>query len=231
MLLFKQCSAPKEQKVFEISKKRITMRSLVTALVFFLTIQVANAQWSYKFRWRQKHYLYTTGDYVVGKNNAADLSLNYVYNKSISLKVGYSASSPEQSRLPTDYLKSTSNLAPTDINGPFENMESYHLLVGKVFNIGSAEKVRVVLQAGPGLSTQRTPVFWKRADATAFETNYDYTIHKKQMLGLVVNPKVEFPFSNMFGFSIGPMFIMNKETKYLGAAVGFMYGIIGNDKS
>ena len=205
------------------------MKTLIVLTFCFFILNTAYAQWSNKYRWSKKHYLYTTGDVVIGNYKGGDLGINYIYNNKYSIKFGFSATNKEAASQPSDYLKSSENLVSSDYNLPNENLENFHLMVGRVFSLDSKERVRIIIQGGPGLSTIREPIFWKRSDSNLYETNYGYDFQKKKKLSLIVNPKIEFPIAYIVGFSIGPMFILNDEKTFFGIGIGFMYGIIGSN--
>lgn len=198
----------------------------VTILIasFFLLALASQAQWSQQVLSSQKHYLYSTGEYVVGKEQAGKLGLNYTYKNKYTISVGYAATM-KKTMAPTDeFLKSASNITPAYSTEPFENNENLHIMIGRIFTLDKQSGIRVVLQAGPGVSTYRSPEFRMLTS----KDMYDYNIATKKKLSLVVNPKIEMPLVATLGCAIGPMLIVNNEQKYFGASVGIMYGIIKN---
>lgn len=49
---------------------------------------------------------------------------------------------------------------------------------------------------------------------------------KNRDVSFMINSKLEFPITDLFGFSVGPTLIMNHEKRYLSLSVGFIYGVI-----
>nr|WP_319273106.1 hypothetical protein [uncultured Draconibacterium sp.] len=198
----------------------------VTLLIatFFLLALASQAQWSQSDLSVQKHYLYSTGEYVVGKEQAGKIGLNYTYNNKYTISIGYSATLKKTMTPTDDFLKSASNLAPAYSTEPFENNENLHLMLGRIIPLDKQNSIRLVLQGGPGISTFRSPEF----SLLTSGDRYDYNIATKKKLSLVVNPKLEMPLLSALGCSIGPMLIVNDEQKYFGASIGIMYGIIKN---
>lgn len=205
------------------------MKTLVVLIFCFFIVNTTSAQWSNKYKYSKKHYLYTTGDVVVGNYKGGCLGINYIYNDKYSLQFGFSATSKEVSSLPSGYLKSSENQIPSNYNLPNENLESFNLMLGRVFNLDSKKKVRIIVQGGPGFSTIREPVFGETNDSNLNEVNYSSGFQKKRKLSLIINPKIEFPIAYIVGFSVGPMLIVNDERTFLGVGIGFMYGIIGKN--
>lgn len=199
------------------------MKTLLLIIIACLFALASEAQWSYKFLSKEKHFLYSSGDYFVGKNNSGKVSVNYVLNNKYILNVGYSATSKQNVQLPSEILKSTQNLTPENSGLPFSNSENIHLMLGRVIELNREGTMRFLIQGGPGLSTARDPVF-------EIKTNtYNFDIEAKKSFSLVLNPKLEMPLFYTLGVSAGPMIIMNNKETYIGAGIGLMYGIIGKD--
>ncbi|HPF50731.1 MAG TPA: hypothetical protein PK335_04105 [Draconibacterium sp.] len=198
------------------------MKKLVLIIIAVLFTIVSNAQWSYKFLSNERHFLYTSGDFIVGNQNSGQISLNYVYNTKYIINFGYSATTKDEASLPNEILKSATELIPAFSTPAFTNSENLHLMVGRVFNLNREGTFRVLLQGGPGFYTKRAPAF------TVKSNMYDYQMESSKELCFVLNPKVEIPLGTI-GISAGPMAVLNQNEKYIGAGVGIMYGILGKD--
>src|SRR5680860_343268 len=90
------------------------MKILITLTFCFFLVNSIYAQWSNKFstRWSEKHFLYASGDVMVGNYNGGDLGINYIINSKYSINFGFSASNKQTSSQPMDYLKSSENEIP-----------------------------------------------------------------------------------------------------------------------
>ena len=201
------------------------MKATILILTFFLITLASQAQWSYRFLSSQKHYLYSSGEYIVGNEQAGKLGLNYTYNNKYTISIGYSATFKSTISPPDNFLKSGTNLAPAYASEPFENTESLHMMFGRVINLYKKNGVRIIVQGGPGLSTFRTPEF----SLIKSGEMYDYQIATEKKLSLVLNPKIEMPLGNTLGCSLGPLVIINNNQNYIGAGLGIMYGIVKNN--
>ncbi len=201
------------------------MKTITLLLVCCIAALASQAQWSYKFSSHDKHFLYTSGQYIVGKCNGGSLGLNYVYNNKLTVSLGYSASNKETCSMPDEYLKSGIEYMPTSGVEPFQNNENIHIMLGRVFSLNKKSSIRFLLQGGPALSTVRAPEY----EISGMQ--YDYQMKSSQKVSLVFNPKIELPLCCMIGFSVGPMIVINDTQQYIGAGIGLMYGIVGRGKS
>lgn len=194
------------------------MKTILT-ITFVLTTCFAFAQWTGE-QHNRKHFLYSTGEYIVGKNNAGSVSLNYIYNNKLSINVGYSATNKTNVPMPLDFLKSASEANLISGPAPFENTETLHIMIGKVFTLSNPNSIRLLIQGGPGLSNHREPDFYLENNEFAYQTDI------KRQVSFVFNPKVEVPvISGLLGLSAGPVLVAGNNT-YFGAGVGVIYGIV-----
>ena len=193
---------------------------LLLAAISFISL-TSRAQWSFRFLSQERHFLYSSGDYIVGNQNGGKLSLNYVYNNKYVVNVGFSATTKSEAQLPNEILKSATELIPANTTPAFTNSENIHLMIGRVFNLNEAKTVRFILQGGPGILTSRAPVY------TIKSNMYEYENEASKKMCLVVNPKIEIPVCCAIGISAGPLAVINHDTKYIGAGIGIMYGIVG----
>jgi len=193
---------------------------LLIAAISFITY-TSQAQWSFRFLSQERHFLYSSGDYIVGNQNGGKVSLNYVYDNKYTVNVGFSATMKDEAQLPNEILKSATELIPANAAPAFTNSENIHLMVGRVFNLNEAKTIRFILQGGPGILTNRAPVY------TIKSNMYEYENEISKNMCLVVNPKIEIPIASAIGISAGPLAVINQDTKYFGAGIGIMYGIIG----
>ena len=195
---------------------------LIIALFSLLTIS-SSAQWSYRFLSQEKHFLYSSGDFIAGSQNSGKVSLNYVYNNKYTVNVGFSATSKNEAQLPNEILKSATELIPANPAAAFTNSENIHIMLGRVFNLNKDKTFRFILQGGPGVITSRDPVYSVKSNT------YEYDMETSKKMCMVINPKIEVPVCCAIGVSCGPMVVLNKDTRYIGAGIGIMYGIIGKE--
>lgn len=198
------------------------MKTLLYTTVCCLIAWASNAQQTQRHSSSKNHSLYSTGEYVIGTQQAGNIGLSYNYNNKYTISVGYSATfkSPVS---PTDaFLKSGSELTLANTDEPFENTENLHVMVGRIFDLNKKGNLRVILQAGPGITTFREPEF----NLTTSGDQYYFQTNASKKISLVLNPKVEMPLLYSVGCSVGPMVVLNNNQTYIGAGIGIMYGLI-----
>ena len=61
--------------------------------------------------------------------------------------------------------------------------------------------------------------------------NYTYEYSKFNTVSLIISPKIEFPFSRIYGLTISPLIQINKDRTYLGVGIGQMMGLLRKRKN
>lgn len=196
------------------------MKTITLILLCCIATLASQAQWSKNHKSNNKHFFYTSGQFIMGESNGGDLGLNYVYNNKLTISFGYSATGKSNSTLPDEYLKSGTDYIPTNSVEPFQNFEDFHLMIGRAFRLNKKSSIRLLLQGGPGITTSREPEF------TINGNQYDYQMQSSKKISLVLNPKIELPLCCTVGCSVGPMIIVNGTQQYIGAGIGIMYGVV-----
>ena len=206
------------------------MKRIVLLIIGVLMLTSVYAQWSNEFliHKAEKHFLYGTGNVMLGNYNGGDVGINYIYNSKYSVNFGFSVSSKSASNQLTESLKSAKTNS-IDLKVPDEHLENFHLMIGRVFDLSPKNNIRVVIQGGPGVSAIREPVFTTINNNETVFSNYQIGFRKRQQVSLILNPKIEFPITSVLGFSIGPMLIVNDERTFFGVSIGVLYGIISRE--
>nr|WP_321355143.1 hypothetical protein [uncultured Draconibacterium sp.] len=201
------------------------MKTLLLISVFSFVTLVTFAQRSDKPAATKQHNLYSSGEYVVGNQQAGNIGMSYTYNNKYIVSVGYTATFKSAVSPSDNFLKSGSNITPATSAEPFENTENLHMMMGRILDLNERKNIRIVLQAGPGIATFREPEF------TMVNSNSQYNFETKtsKKLSLVLNPKLEMPLHSTIGCSVGPMVVVNSNQTYIGAGIGIMYGLISNN--
>lgn len=197
------------------------MKTITLFLLCCIAALVSQAQWSSDNKTTNKHFFYTSGQYIMGESNGGNLGLSYIHNGKYTISIGYAATSKTTAQLPTDFLKSGVEYTLANPVEPFQNLENFHLMVGRSWDLSQKKTIRVLLQGGPGLTTFREPEFMVSGN------QYNYQMKSSTKVSLVLNPKIELPLCCTVGCSIGPMIMVNGSQQYYGAGIGIMYGIVG----
>ena len=203
------------------------MKALVIIIKLLLIVNFTTAQWSNKFLGsKQEHYLYANGGLVAGDVKGGELGISFVYKKKYSIQFGYSATEKTTVSPPSDFLKSAGEQISPMSGNSFENMENFHVTVGRIIELSKRKKLRLNIQGGGGISNVREPSDWYWCASDDYGLNYNCETAKKQELSIVINPKFEFPLSPMIGVTFGPTAILAKEKSFYGFGAGIIYGCV-----
>lgn len=201
------------------------MKKLVAAACLILFSTTAKAQFF------DSHAVYASSRISLGNYVGASVNLNYVYQEKHSLKAGLSGLIRSAASMPNDYSGGLLNVIVLGLLSPFDDLESYELLYGRIVQMNEARTIRFNIRGGLVYSTYRTPTNWvKNNDSFYLLPNYSFDIERNRLIGLKLNPEVEFPISRYFGFSISPFALVNKETVAAGLELGIMFGVLRGKK-
>ena len=189
------------------------MREIILILLLTISYNHAKAQFS------ENHALYGSGEINFGNYFGIDLSVNYVFQEKYSLQLGYVGNIRNGKSIPENYRSGLFGF----IN-PYDQLETYKISVGKIYKLNTKGSIRANLLFGIGITNIREPTNWQRIDSGWFGYNYSWEYHKYNTLSLILNPKIEFPFTRFYGLTLSPMFQINKDRTYVGLGIGHMSG-------
>ena len=99
--------------------------------------------------------------------------------------------------------------------------------MGKIYNLNQKGTIRANVALGVGYTVIDEPENWQYIPNNAtinLDENYTYDYYKYNTISLIISPKIEFPISKYFGFSVSPMAQINKDRSYCGVGLGIMLG-------
>ena len=197
-------------------------KTLILLLIIFASVNIANAQFA------KNNALYATGELNMGNYYGTDLNLNYVLNEKYSFKLGYTGNLRKPKTLPEDFSTGVTGILVWGLNHPMDNFENYGASVGRIYKLNQSGTIRVNLSLGIGYSILTEPENWEKINNNFvhLQKNYSYDNVEHKAVSLIVNPKIEFPITRFFGFTISPMLQINKERTYFGIGIGSMIGLL-----
>lgn len=196
------------------------IKLMLLLLVFIFTLSAkAQSQWS------ENNALYFSMDYNIGNYIGLELDANYIYNEKYSFKIGYSFNVRKPKSQPADFKSGLAGFLTLEFVGPFDKMESYHIAAGRIIKLNTKGSIRANLSLGIGLTTLSEPINWRK-NPRFLDRNYDYDHTRYRTASLIINPKIEFPFTRIYGLSVSPMAILNKDRTYFGIGIGQMLGVL-----
>ncbi|MBP1840719.1 hypothetical protein [Formosa algae] len=173
-----------------------------------------------------QHSIYTSGEINFGNYIGMNLNLNYVYNQTYSFKLGYTGHIRTPKSQPKDYSSGLGGLFSFGFENPYDQLETIQMGVGKIYNLNNSGTIRLNLSVGAGYTIIRQPENWQYTDSAFLSENYTWNYRKHSTASFILNPKIEFPISRFYGFTVSPLLILNKDSSYIGIGLGQMIGIL-----
>jgi hypothetical protein len=196
------------------------MKRIITILIFSISFNIANAQFD------ENNAIYSTGELNLGNYIGVDINLNYVYKEEYSFKVGYSGNIRKPKSQPEDYTTGLTGILLLGSANPYDQLENYQIGIGKIYKINQSGTIRLNASIGLGYTIVREPENWERINNGFLAENYTWDYNKYNTVSLIINPKIEFPFSRFYGLTVSPMVQINKDRTYFGIGIGQMIGLL-----
>lgn len=195
-------------------------RIIIILLVLF-SFGKANAQMD------ENLAIYPTIELNLGNYTGFDLNLNVVYEEKYSFKIGYTANRRTPISQPEDFSSGLLGLIPIAKGEvkPYDHFKNYQIGFGKIFILNERGTIRANISIGLGYTIIKEPEKWRK-NFTVFAPTYNWSYKTINTLSLIINPKIEFPFTRFYGFSVSPMLQINKERTYFGIGIGQMIGLL-----
>lgn len=198
------------------------MRELFLLVMCFISFNFVYAQFA------EKNAIYATGELNVGNYVGMDLNLNYVLKEKYSFKLGYTGNLRKPISQPEDFTTGVAGILVFGLNSPVDQFENFGATAGRIYKINQSGTIRANLSLGIGYTVYTEPENWKKINESyvSISKNYSYDYAEHEAVSLIINPKIEFPITRYFGFSISPMLQINKERTYFGIGIGSMIGLL-----
>ena len=172
----------------------------------------------------ETNFLYANAGISAGNYIGLNGGLNYIMNEKFSLQLNYAFRTIESEELPGDYIGE-------GISGSSTLKDDYHsisILGGYVVKLNSSGTIRLNLQGGVGYLRAKNAVNFRPSSPGIFGSNYTYDEESNNSVEVVINPKVEFPFTRFYGLSISPIISINNRKTFFGVSLDNIAGILRN---
>lgn len=193
-------------------------------LLFIMSISFANAQFS------KNNTIYASGEVNIGNYVGVDLNLNYIYKNKYSFKIGYSGNIRNAKTKPNDYSSGFVGALFLGLANPYDQIENYQISAGKIYNLNGKGTIRANFLLGIGYTLIKEPENWERINGGFLGENYTWNYENHKTISLIINPKIEFPLTRLYGLTVSPMLQINKSRTYFGIGIGQMLGILKHKK-
>ncbi|TDL99438.1 MAG: hypothetical protein C4K58_05920 [Flavobacteriaceae bacterium] len=201
------------------------MKKLLFALLF--GVSFAHAQNTEPVAERGAYYL--TSEIGGGNYGGFNIHLNYITPENVSIKFGASSLRAQQYKeVPDDFnYGGAVNVLFLGLGTLTEDTETYSISVGKVFPLNQRGTIRANLSAGLGYSIFTVAENFTKKDGLFYlDSNYTWEKKDYDMVSLIINPKLEFPFTRYVGLTLSPELTINEKRVYYGAGLGLMVGLL-----
>jgi hypothetical protein len=160
--------------------------------------------------------LSTEGNF--GNYSGPTIGFNYLSKQKISFQLGIHTLYDEIDQHQGESIFGGEYNATNEFRG-------FHFLVGKVFS--SEGSPRLNLSAGIGSTMTKKAVSSQLKTSSYFGWHYSSIEYQEsQSLTFIFNPKIEFPFSEIFGISLTSHLMVNKDAFAFGFGIGFLLGAL-----
>ena len=105
---------------------------------------------------------------------------------------------------------------------------NFGISAGRIYKLNQEGNIRLNMLLGAGYTIIAEPRNWLKIHNSSINLaeNYSYDFERRYAVCLIINPKIEFPISKIFGLAVSPMLQINKERVYYGIGVGYMIGLL-----
>lgn len=174
----------------------------------------------------EKNSFYHSGEFNAGNYYGLNLNANYVREEKYSFQVGYSANLRLARERPDNYSSGLVGIMLFGLTTPIDQVQNFQVLSGRIFLLNPKGTIRVNLLAGVALSIIREPKNWEYTNSWLLVPNYTFDYGSHSTLSFIVNPKIEFPFTRYYGFTLSPVIHINKDRNFYGIGIGHMAGLL-----
>ena len=206
----------------EVIKKMKRKWKIILFIMSLIPFNVAKAQVA------KSNTIYATGELNLGNYVGADLNLNYVLNEKYSFKLGYTGNFRKPKSQPNDFSSGVTGLLIFRLNSPVDKIETIGASVGRIYKLNQRGTIRLNFSLGVGYTLITEPENWTKINnnVVSLTKNYAYDNVEHKAVSLLINPKIEFPITRYFGFTISPLLQINKDRTYVGIGFGSMIGFL-----
>ncbi|MFN0217160.1 MAG: hypothetical protein ACKVT2_23120 [Saprospiraceae bacterium] len=153
-----------------------------------------------------------------GSHGTANISLDFIASNKYFLSIGKRIQIKNSQEMPKDYFPGDGlyNLLGSD--GPDQETGMLALTFGRAIPFDTGP--RLILASGLGIGTVTKPGnFIKQQQAQTWlgtSSNYTYDLEETTAIGLLLNARLDFPFTRFIGLSAGSTAILSKKDPYIG---------------
>lgn len=196
------------------------MKQLFCLLILVFSCSYVNAQFS------ENNAIYHTSEITFGNYLGVDIHANYVLKEKYSFKIGYSGFIRRPKAAPENYSSGVLGLLTFGLANPYDQMENFQVLAGNIYRLNRKGTIRANISIGLGFTVIHEPTNWQSLNGGFIGPNYSFDYREYNTVSLIINPKIEFPITRIYGLTFSPMLQINKDRTYIGVGIGQMIGLL-----
>lgn len=173
----------------------------------------------------ERDFLYLNFEIRFGNYLGLAGGLNYILNEKYSFHVGMMGGIRNAKNKPGDYAGGLASAFVLGMDSPKDVIEDYSLMVGKIINLNSTQRVIFNIKGGVCYTRYYEPHKFEKLTSNWLTANYSYEVTEFRRMSFILNPVVEFPFTFWRGFNISPVLHVSKDRITYLIGIG---GIIGS---
>ncbi len=196
-------------------------------MIFILSIALlpfsfANAQFA------KNNALFFSAEVGRGNYLVSDINLNYVLKDKYSFQLGFFVGVRKPKTQPEDYAGGIIGSLSFGLSNPKDEFMNFGISAGRIYKLNNEGNIRLNMLFGAGYTIISEPRNWVKIHNSPINLaeNYSYDFEKHYAFSIIINPKIEFPFSRFFGLTVSPMLQISKDRVYYGIGVGYMIGLL-----
>lgn len=199
------------------------MRTFIYFILFFFLSHHVKGQFS------ENHNIYTQSSFSIGTHLGIHGSIDYIYKNTYSLSVGARLYGQKSKQRPSDFKGGFASAISFGLADGNDLYTDVHVLVGRVLPLNIPGR-RLNLRAGLSYTDVTKAINFEPIEKSILGGNYSFDNHRFSTVSLVLNPTLEYPFSQVLGISVYGLCIVNKETVNVGVGFGIIYGFLRGPK-
>lgn len=182
---------------------------------------------------KKYHKAYLKETLGVGTHLMIGLSLHFIHKKNFTVAVQGFWETRTASTLPKDQSPDSYLVFP-----PSNDLYTIGILLGKIIE-SKSKLVRYDIRGGINFGQMKRPINFRPITPApppsgpsqvpqpiAFGVKYHHDVEKKTIIGIVINPTIQFTFSKIIGLSLGVRSNINHQDITAGIEAGLMIGLI-----
>lgn len=195
------------------------MKILISAILLCLFSLQSQAQFA------KNHSIYFQHGFSLGTHLGINTSLNYIHKNTLSFEFGGRFYGQKSKERPGDFKGGLVTGLTLGIDGGNDLYTDVHFLVGRIIPLNIPGR-RLNLKAGLSYTDVTKSVNFQVQDKSILVSNYSYDDHRFSTMSIIINPVLEYPFTQVFGLFVSGQLIANKETAFFGIGCGVIYGLL-----